>query len=110
MKQTKNTRRGGATQTTNETDHDTEMANYPIAVAIERALTRYFKDLNGTTPCDLYHLVMNEVEKPLLRSVMSQSGGNSSRAAAMLGINRNTLRKKLRQHALDNTASRNDAN
>ena len=101
MKQTKPVDGSDGVQPSGGVDREGEMANYPIALAIERALTRYFKDLNGTTPCDLYDLVMKEVEKPLLRAVMSQSGGNSSRAAQMLGINRNTLRKKLRQHALD---------
>lgn len=104
MTQAKQTRRAEDAHPSPEHDHDSETATYPIGVAIERALKRYFKDLNGTAPCDLYRLVMNEAEKPLLRTVMSQTGGNSSRAAEMLGINRNTLRKKLRQHALNDQA------
>ncbi len=59
-----------------------------------------FQDMEGHTPSELYRMVINEVEKPLLESVMKQVRGNQSRAAEMLGLNRSTLRKKLQLHNL----------
>lgn len=60
----------------------------------------YFDRLNGHRPGDLYDLVIGEVEEPLLKTVMDYSRGNQSRAADILGINRGTLRKKLKQYSL----------
>lgn len=71
-----------------------------IAQCIEQNLNQYFKDLDGTEPCGVYDMVLHQVEKPMLECVMAQCGGNQSKAAAMLGLNRNTLRKKLLQHGL----------
>ena len=73
----------------------------PLARMTESALRDYFAKLNGTKPGDLYDLVISEVERPLLRTVMHYTEGNQSRAAEILGINRGTLRKKLKQHALE---------
>jgi Fis family transcriptional regulator len=76
---------------------ENEMAGY-----VRAALTEYFKDLDGEEPaCDLYNMVMNCVEKPLVEMVLAQVGGNQSRASAMLGINRNTLRKKMTQYGIE---------
>ena len=61
---------------------------------------QYFKELNGYQPCDLYDLVLSEVEAPLFKSVMDYADGNQSRAAELLGINRATLRKKLKHYYL----------
>ncbi|MEO0346409.1 MAG: DNA-binding transcriptional regulator Fis [Pseudomonadota bacterium] len=66
----------------------------------ESALEDYFKKLNGTAPGDLYDLVLSEVERPLFRTVMAYTEGNQSRAAEILGINRGTLRKKLKTYAI----------
>jgi Fis family transcriptional regulator len=63
-------------------------------------LETYFRDLDGTDPAGLYDMLVKLVEKPLLDVVMSQSGQNQSRAAEWLGLNRNTLRKKLLEHDL----------
>lgn len=77
--------------------NENEMARY-----VRLALSEYFKDLDGEEPgSDLYDMVMNCVEKPLVEMVLVQVGGNQSRAAAMLGINRNTLRKKMLQHGVE---------
>lgn len=76
---------------------ENEMARY-----VRLALTEYFIDLDGEEPgCDLYDMVMNCVEKPLVEIVLAQVGGNQSRASAMLGINRNTLRKKMSLHGIE---------
>jgi len=62
---------------------------------VTRAVRRYLHDLDSQTPEGLYELVLGEVETPLLREVLQWAGGNQSKAAAALGINRATLRKKL---------------
>lgn len=66
----------------------------------QEALEQYFQTLNGHKPEELYDLVIGEVEKPLFRAVLDYTGGNQSLAATILGINRGTLRKKLRLHGL----------
>jgi Fis family transcriptional regulator len=72
----------------------------PFSVCVKRSLEQYIKDLNGTAPNDLYSMVLAQVEKPMLEIIMQRADNNQSRAAEMLGINRNTLRKKLRDHGL----------
>lgn len=67
---------------------------------VRLTLDHYFIQLDGHETTGLYDLVINEVEKPLLETVLSQAGGNQSRAATMLGISRSTLRKKLAQHGM----------
>lgn len=74
--------------------------NRPLRDLTEEALHRYFKDLHGHNPGDLYDLVLGEVELPLFQTVMEHTDGNQSRAAAILGINRATLRKKLKHYYL----------
>jgi Fis family transcriptional regulator len=64
------------------------------------ALDGYFRKLNGHKPGDLYQLVIGEVEKPLFEAVLQFTNGNQSEAAEILGINRGTLRKKLRSYNL----------
>lgn len=72
-----------------------------ISAHVRESIVNYFKDLDGEEPiCTLYDMVMNCVEKPLLEVVMSHVEGNQSRAANLLGLNRNTLRKKITQHGL----------
>ena len=66
----------------------------------EDALEVYFESLNGDRPCDLYDLVIGEVERPLFKAVLDYTQGNQSQAAGILGLNRGTLRKKLRYYSL----------
>ncbi|MCP5266548.1 MAG: Fis family transcriptional regulator [Burkholderiaceae bacterium] len=68
--------------------------------AVTRSLERYFRDLDGAAPYAVYEMVIQAVERPMLEVVMKQAQGNQLRASAMLGINRNTLRKKLQLHGL----------
>ena len=74
----------------------------PLRSHAERALSDYFMNLNGSHPAGLYNLVLREVEEPLFRVVLDYVEGNQSRAADILGINRGTLRKKLKQFGLTN--------
>jgi len=67
---------------------------------VARAVRRYLTDLDAQMPDGLYDLVLHEVEAPLLQEVLNWSGGNQSKAAAALGINRATLRKKLATRGL----------
>lgn len=67
---------------------------------VMRSLEQYFKDLDGAPPHALYEMVTIAVERPLLRFAMERAGGNQCAAADLLGINRNTLRKKLQQQKL----------
>ena len=71
-----------------------------IAACMRRSLNRYFKDLDGETPSEIYNMVLGAMEKPLLAYILDRSAGNQTRAAEMLGINRNTLRKKIREYGL----------
>ena len=69
---------------------------------IDTLLDQYFNDLDGDQPSAIYEMVINTVEKPHLLYIMNKTEGNQSKAAKMLGLNRNTLRKKLKQYNLDN--------
>ncbi len=66
-----------------------------VGACIRKAVESYFKDLDGEKPCELYDLVIRCVEKPLIEIALNHSGGNQTRAAELLGLNRNTLRKKM---------------
>jgi Fis family transcriptional regulator, factor for inversion stimulation protein len=66
-----------------------------IADCVRRSLERYFKDLDGAKPRDVYDMVLKNVERSMLELVLDRAEGNQTTAAEMLGINRNTLRKKI---------------
>jgi Fis family transcriptional regulator, factor for inversion stimulation protein len=65
--------------------------------AVKRSLERYFKDLDGESPSAIYDMVLRMIEKPMIETVLREAEGNQTSAADMLGINRNTLRKKMQQ-------------
>lgn len=71
-----------------------------LAKCVRRSLNRYFKDLDGNKSAEVYDMVLSEVEKPLLEVVMNHANSNQCQAAEMLGINRNTLRKKLKLYKI----------
>lgn len=75
-------------------------SSVPLRSMTEQALGTYFASLNGHAPGRLYDLVLREVEEPLFRAVLDYAEGNQSRAADILGINRGTLRKKLRNYGI----------
>ena len=71
----------------------------PLKDEVRKAMKRYFNQLDQSNiPIDVYQLVLNEVEPPLLNSVMNFSNNNQSKAAKILGINRTTLRTKLKKY------------
>ncbi|WP_291992193.1 helix-turn-helix domain-containing protein [Candidatus Accumulibacter sp. ACC003] len=71
-----------------------------IASFVRSALENYFQHLDGEKPAAVYEMVIRSVERPMLEVVLKQAGGNQTYAAEILGINRNTLRKKLVDHRL----------
>ena len=76
------------------------MSKKSIVESVRESLQGYFRDLGGETPDGVYDMVVRLVEKPLLEVVMTHADNNQSRAAEWLGLNRNTLRKKLALHKL----------
>lgn len=72
----------------------------PLRVQVQSALRDYFCQLDGHTPSNLYKMVIEQVEPPLLEAVLYYTGGNQTKAADILGINRSTLRKKLKQYGI----------
>lgn len=76
------------------------MSKDSIQDVVRKSLEKYIKDLGEQYPSNVYEMVVLTVERPILEVVMERAEGNQSLAAEMLGINRNTLRKKLQQHGL----------
>ena len=71
-----------------------------IANSVQRTLDQYFRDLDGEKPGAIYEMVIRNVERPMLEFVLARANGNQTAAAEMLGINRNTLRRKLAEYEL----------
>jgi Fis family transcriptional regulator len=76
--------------------HQCELAN-----SVKVSLDQYFKDLDGQPPHAVYDMVLSCIEKPLLEYIMQHAAGNQSKAAEILGVNRNTLRKKIQQYNIE---------
>ncbi len=68
-----------------------------LSDCVKRSLERYFKDMDGEKPTSIYEMVLKNIEKPMIETVLGKSAGNLSLAAQMLGVTRNTLRKKMQQ-------------
>ena len=82
------------------TESEAETSSQTLRECVEDALNSYFQHLDGHPAGEIYKMVMEEVEEPLFRSVLEYTGGNQSKASELLGINRGTLRKKLKQYGL----------
>ena len=76
------------------------MSKKSIEHCVRESLQAYFRDLDGEQPAGMYDMLVRVVERPLLEVVMHEAAQNQSRAADWLGLNRNTLRKKLLEHEL----------
>ena len=72
-----------------------------LAESVRTSLKKYFSQLEGQTPANLYNLVLAEVEKPLLELVLKLTNSNQSKAAIILGLSRGTLRKKMAAYELN---------
>jgi Fis family transcriptional regulator len=88
-------------QRKHNTRGDSDARDNELSLTVRKVMRQYFKDLDGEKPSGIYDMVVAAVEKPMLEVVMFQAQGNQTRAAELLGLNRNTLRKKLQQHGLD---------
>jgi Fis family transcriptional regulator len=84
----------------NQDEAAKDMSKESIQEVVQKSLEDYFNDLGEQKPTNIYDMMVLTVEKPVLEVVMSRADGNQSHAAQMLGINRNTLRKKLQEHGL----------
>ena len=73
--------------------------------SVEQAIRKYLTDLEGEIPCNLFDTVISEIEQPMLQTVLQHCNHNQSKTAAYLGINRGTLRKKLKQYHIDCSTS-----
>ncbi len=71
-----------------------------MARMVRKAIDGYFRDLDGEKASGVYDMVISCIEKPLLESVLHRVKGNQTHAAKMLGINRNTLRTKIKAHGI----------
>lgn len=71
-----------------------------IARCVRKAMDGYFRDLEGERPCAIYDMVISSVEKPLIEVVLHRVSGNQTLAAQLLGMNRNTLRKKMKAYGI----------
>jgi Fis family transcriptional regulator, factor for inversion stimulation protein len=71
-----------------------------LAGCVRQSLDEYFLHLDGEKPSAIYDMVVGHVEKPLLEYILNYAQGNQTKAAEMLGLNRNTLRKKMKDHGL----------
>jgi len=69
--------------------------------AVEQAIREYLSDLDGEVPCNLFETVISEIEQPLLHTVLQHCNNNQCKTATYLGINRGTLRKKLKHHEIE---------
>jgi Fis family transcriptional regulator len=81
-------------------ENETNAGISQLSHAVKHSIRRYLYELDGMQPNDMYELVMRQIERPLFEAVLEHTKGNQSRAAEMLGLNRGTLRKKLRLYNL----------
>ena len=81
-------------------DLQTQTKASPLRTQAKIAIKNYLSQLNGNDVDDMYDLVLSEIEAPMLEEVMQYTRGNQTRAANLLGINRGTLRKKLKKYGM----------
>ncbi|WP_100642583.1 MULTISPECIES: DNA-binding transcriptional regulator Fis [Alteromonas] len=87
--------------TTTVTTPSQTLAEKPLRDSVKQAVAKYLKELNNNDIDNLYELVLAELEAPLLEEVMKYTRGNQTRASVLMGINRGTLRKKLKQYGMN---------
>ena len=87
-------------QAVNSSGNENEQGIAQLYNAVKHSIRRYLYELDGTQPHDMYEMVLKQIEQPLLEAVLEHTKGNQSKAAEYLGLNRGTLRKKLRSYNL----------
>ena len=90
----------GLTRMNSKSPIFTAQSDVALRIHVDRAVRHYFAQLQGEQPSQVYDMVLAEMEKPLLSVVLEYTRGNQTRAAEILGLNRGTLRKKLKAHGL----------
>jgi len=85
---------------TNQSNKNQPQEISQLSHAVKHSIRRYLFELDGTQPNNMYELVLRQVEQPLFEAILEHTKGNQSRAAELLGLNRGTLRKKLRSYNL----------
>ena len=93
------TTKAGELTAANDTNPPTSPAN-SLRTAVTVAVRKYLDELDGQMSTDVYQMVLAEIEEPLLVEIMAYTRNNQTRASLMLGLNRGTLRKKLKQYNL----------
>lgn len=85
------------------TSQHSQSSQQPVTLSmhIEMVVRQYLKNVGEDVPSDLYEIMLHQLEKPLLKVVLEHTRGNQSKTAEILGLNRGTLRKKLKIHNLD---------
>jgi Fis family transcriptional regulator len=89
-----------ATPNEEQSNENQEQEISQLSNAVKHSIRRYLFELEGTQPNNMYELVLRQIEQPLFEAILEHTKGNQSRAAEMLGLNRGTLRKKLRSYNL----------
>jgi len=79
---------------------DNNTQNQSLRACVETTMENYFRHLDGQNVSDIYNMVLAEIEAPLLEVVMKNTRQNQTKASEILGLNRGTLRKKLKQYGL----------
>ena len=89
-----------ATSDAEQPDANQQQEISQLSHAVKHSIRRYLFELEGTQPNNMYELVLRQIEQPLFEAILEHTKGNQSRAAELLGLNRGTLRKKLRSYNL----------
>lgn len=88
------------TQLANAQQVDSDISNKTLRDSVIQSMSSYFEQLDGQPVTDVYQMVLSEIEAPLFESVMAYTKDNQTKASQLLGLNRGTLRKKLKQYDL----------
>ncbi len=84
----------------NDLEFTTKLDSFSLESVVEHKISRFLDQVGGVFPEDLHDLILGKVEKPLLTQILRRMGGNQVQASRVLGINRNTLRKKMKMHGI----------
>jgi Fis family transcriptional regulator len=84
----------------NDLEFTTKLDSFSLESIVEHKISRFLDQVGGVYPEDLHDLILGKVEKPLLTQILRRMGGNQVQASRVLGINRNTLRKKMKMHTI----------